>query len=208
MWRRTILSGSKSLGVLCELAPLYALGTLDEREGAEFEAHLNECASCLDEVASYSIVAADLALVTATRPPATLRARLLESIATPPIQVWKNWSDDTAPTSASGVVRANDGEWQSTGSPGVFVRQLSLDPVRQMTSMLIRMEPGSSYPRHVHASAEECYVIQGELHVGDDVVLHAGDFQRVEEGSMHAVQSTLTGCLLFISSSLHDELVD
>jgi len=38
--------------------------------------------------------------------------------------------------------------------------------------------------------------------------MHAGDYQRVEVGSEHPVQSTENGCLLFIVSSLHDELLE
>jgi hypothetical protein len=50
-------------------------------------------------------------------------------------------------------------------------------------------------------------VLQGDLRVGPTLHMRAGDYQRVEKGHQHPVQSTDGGCLLFIVSSLHDELV-
>jgi len=37
--------------------------------------------------------------------------------------------------------------------------------------------------------------------------MRAGDYQRMERGATHLVQSTQAGCLLFIVSSLQDELL-
>ena len=72
---------------------------------------------------------------------------------------------------------------------------------------LFRMAAGSEYIPHVHAGPEECYVLEGDLHVGDDIVMHAGDYQRAPAGSVHGVQRTEGGCLLLVSSSMHDEVV-
>jgi anti-sigma factor ChrR (cupin superfamily) len=72
--------------------------------------------------------------------------------------------------------------------------------------MPVRMEPGTSYPRHRHKGVEEGYVLEGDLHVGDEA-MKAGDCQRAETESIHAVQSTESGCLLRIVSSTVDELV-
>ena len=70
---------------------------------------------------------------------------------------------------------------------------------------MFRMAPGTSYPSHVHDGAEECYVLEGDLHVGD-VVLGPGDFQRATPGSHHVEQRTDGGCLLLVNSSLSDEM--
>jgi anti-sigma factor ChrR (cupin superfamily) len=204
---------SNSVDLLCELAPLHALGALDPSERASYEAHLAACAACVVELDAYLRVAEDLALVSATPPPPALRERLLQSIATdaetpaPPIQVWKDWASKDAPADAHSVVRSNAGGWEATGSAGVMVRRLAVDLERQTATMLVKMEPGSSYPRHLHATAEECFVLDGDLSVGDDLVMYAGDFQRVRGGTVHPIQSTSGGCTLFIISSLHDELM-
>jgi anti-sigma factor ChrR (cupin superfamily) len=207
------LDVTNSVHTLCELAPLYALGALDSDELRAYQAHLHGCTDCLGEVEAFSRVADELALLTAAAPPASLKDRLLSSIASepqttePPVQVWKTWSPDATTTDPMSVHRADAGGWETTGVAGITVRRLSVDVARQTASMLVRMEPGSCYPPHIHASAEECLVVEGELHVGDDLVMHAGDFQRAEGGTSHPVQYTETGCVLFISSSLHDELI-
>jgi hypothetical protein len=50
-------------------------------------------------------------------------------------------------------------------------------------------------------------VLEGDLHVGD-MVLHAGDYQCAITDSLHDVQHTEGGCVLFIVSSLRDEIID
>jgi anti-sigma-K factor RskA len=62
-----------------DLTPAYALDALDERERAEYEAHLATCADCRAELASLQESASSLAYaVTAPAPPPTLRERILE----------------------------------------------------------------------------------------------------------------------------------
>ncbi|MBI3758220.1 MAG: cupin domain-containing protein [Deltaproteobacteria bacterium] len=103
------------------------------------------------------------------------------------------------------VTRADGGVWEETGVQGVRVKRLSVDKQKDQFTALVRMEAGSSYPRHIHNGAEECLVLEGELRVGPEV-LRAGDYQRAPAGSRHGVQSTDNGCLLLIVSSLSDEM--
>ena len=84
-------------------------------------------------------------------------------------------------------------------------RRLFVDHAAQRVTMMVRMEPGSSYPAHRHAQAEECFVLSGDLWTGS-VRLLAGDYQRAEQGSRHPVQSTEGGCVLLLVSSLGDAL--
>jgi anti-sigma factor ChrR (cupin superfamily) len=69
------------------------------------------------------------------------------------------------------------------------------------------MAPGTSYPAHRHGGAEECFVLEGDLRVGADLHMRAGDFQRAEEGSVHPDQTTDHGCVLLIVSSTADEIL-
>ncbi len=62
-----------------ELTAAYALNALDEREQAEFEAHLASCAACRDQLASLRDTAASLAAASAGPAPSPeLRGRILE----------------------------------------------------------------------------------------------------------------------------------
>ena len=62
------------------LSGAYALGALDADEAAAFEGHLESCASCRDEVRSFTEAASSLADVVATPAPERLRASVLAGI--------------------------------------------------------------------------------------------------------------------------------
>ncbi len=78
-----------------ENIPAYVLGTLDAEETAALEAHLQTCASCLDELAAYRQIGDGLLMAIPPKaPPAALRQRLqklLPSAQKATHQRW-NWS--------------------------------------------------------------------------------------------------------------------
>jgi anti-sigma factor ChrR (cupin superfamily) len=118
-----------------------------------------------------------------------------------------NRGKSEAPAASVSLIRAADGVWEEVLA-GVSVKKLSVDRQRGFVTMLIRMAAGTAYPSHRHSQAEECLVLEGSLHVGTDIVMEAGDFQRAEAGSVHVPQYTDDGCLLLVTSSLEDELLD
>jgi anti-sigma factor ChrR (cupin superfamily) len=193
---------------MCERASDYALGSLGEEDARAYRAHLMVCQECVREVESLRRVLDPVAgLAPAAAPPEGLKQRLLERVrADRRAQVWKAWESDANPTGLTLLPRSEE-RWEATGVAGVEVRRLHVDRAADRATMLVRMAPGSSYPSHRHAGAEECYVIEGDLLVHGHRMV-AGDYQRASGGSLHGVQSTETGCLLLIVSSLHDELLD
>jgi anti-sigma-K factor RskA len=67
---------------LHELTAAYALDALDEREAAEYEAHLARCERCRDELVEFRETASALAYaVEAPPPPAVLRERIVAQAA-------------------------------------------------------------------------------------------------------------------------------
>ena len=197
-----------------ELCALAACDLLLPAEAAEFARHSAECALCRDEVASLRAAAGELAAtVTDVDPPERVWQRVAARVRgepTPAIQTWKRWTADAsgaAGASADLLFRgASERDWEPTGAPGVEARRLFVDPAADRVTMMVRMAAGTSWPAHLHAGPEECYVIEGDLRVGD-LHMHAGDYQRAEAGSRHGVQSTEGGCTLLLVSSLHDTLV-
>jgi quercetin dioxygenase-like cupin family protein len=208
-------------------AAAFLMGSIDGSALRSFLQHVDSgCAECGAEIAGDRET---LAYMDATElwndptldaPPAglyeTIRARLDEQKAPAgdSIQKWKSWSSSARPSGVPALqtLRASESDWQSIDVEGIRVRQLAVDPERRLVTMLIRMDAKSCYPPHRHAAAEECYVIEGELHVedglrGKETLLHAGDFQRAEAGSIHGRQWTDRGCTLLIVSSQDDELV-
>jgi anti-sigma-K factor RskA len=63
-----------------QLAAAYALDAVDERERAEFEAHLSTCAVCKPEVAGFRETLSQVAVSVAVEPPASLKASVMAEI--------------------------------------------------------------------------------------------------------------------------------
>lgn len=177
---------------------------------SDLSEHLSQCSECQAEMRAHHQAFLSLGLlVPRLSPPTRLKARVM-SMATQsgtlesPGQVWKDWHPDSLNDDLY-VVQAEEGEWSSTVYGGIQVRRLFADPQRDRITMMVKMEPGSAYPPHVHGGLEECYVLSGQLKVGKRT-LSQGDFQIAPEGSTHLTQASDQGCLLLISSSYHDEL--
>lgn len=189
-----------------ELALAYVLELLDRDPRASFEAHLSACSPCRSEVATLEplrAVLVDALLERVPRPSSDLWERVLARIDRPAgdaRQPWRRWS-----ATDESFVPA-DSPWEETGIPGVQSRRLHLDARDERVTMLVRMAPGSSYPPHRHGGPETCFVVSGDLRIGSRLHMRAGDFEHVEEGSDHPVQSTDEGCVLLITCSLSDEL--
>ena len=193
-------------------AALHAAGALGAEETLAFETRMSADSRLRAEAESFHATAAALARDAAWEevelrggPPASLKQRLLDQVRNR-AQVWKEWKGPGATAEGLRIVRAAEGRWQPIAVSGVQVKQLSVDTERRYVTMLVRMEPGTSYPCHRHAGLEECYVLEGDLRVGE-TVLTAGDYQRADAASLHGVQSTSKGCLLLIVSSQNDELI-
>lgn len=192
-----------------EKAALYLSGALTDDERRAVEAEIASGDGPLARaVTELDAVTSTLAhLVDPIAPRAETRDAVLDAVdldTNSSQQVWRGWKD--TPTDELFTLAADAGGWEPTGVEGIEVRRLFVDrPANRMTAMF-RMAPGAEYVPHVHDGAEECYVLQGDLHVGD-VVLRAGDYQRAPAGSTHGVQWTENGCVLLISSSLSDEVI-
>ena len=92
------------------------------------------------------------------------------------------------------TVPAQAGEWIETG-PGNSVKVLRSDD--ETMSILVRLAPGSTFPRHYHPEDEETYVVEGETWFGD-IHLVAGDYHLAPKGTTHGEVRTETGCVLLI----------
>ncbi len=110
-----------------------------------------------------------------------MQARLLERVRAPL---------DPALVTIAGA----GGDWQET-SPGNRVKILRSDA--ESLSMLVRLDPGTTFPAHSHPADEETLVLEGETWFGD-IHLKAGDYHLAPKGTEHGAVTTETGCTLFI----------
>jgi anti-sigma factor ChrR (cupin superfamily) len=203
----------QSLGDPEELAALDAVGALPPEEAARFEAHLLAgCEACRAERRVFERVTAALAAAAdpATPAPGTREALLRRlgmgpepSASTSPL---RQHFQEASPGQELVIRRSDESPWEPTEIPGVQVRTLFVDRGHNQFTALVRMAPGTSYPPHLHSGPEECFVLEGDLHVGAEV-MRAGDYQRAPAGSRHGVQHTEQGCLLLVTASLTDVFV-
>lgn len=194
-----------------EVAALYAAGALTPVEHQACEALLARGAPSLDaELLQLDPVIAALAQAV---PPVTPSPRIKESLLnriraagqTPlPVETKAPAAKPTSnpPPIPEGFFyqHAADAVWMPTRTPGVQIRMLYLDKVRQRATVCLKMEPGRHYPHHDHASVEEVFVLEGDLRLGD-IVMRAGDYQRAEGGTHHEDQYTENGCMVLIQMS-------
>ena len=170
---------------------LYVLGGMPKAEASRFEEHLEICRPCRQEVSTLRPVVDDLVLVAPEAdPPPGLKARVLERAGRTPCT----------------LLPAAERTWLASGVTGVELFQLWLDSENERQTILIRMQAGTSLPNHLHGGTEECFIVQGDLRESDRH-LGTGDYIRFEGGTRHTVSSD-DGCLLLVSSSLHDQLVN
>lgn len=74
--------------------------------------------------------------------------------------------------------------WRATRHKGIFLHFLRRDEATGDATVLIRMQPGCSYPAHRHNGVEEVFVLQGGY--SDARGTHrAGDYVLNDAGSAH-----------------------
>ncbi|MEQ9619881.1 MAG: cupin domain-containing protein [Deltaproteobacteria bacterium] len=180
------------------LAASYALGVLSEEEKAEFEALLKDEVAANAHLQYFKDIVNDISYNTEPlKEPEGLEKRLLGQI-----EKKKRVSEEQ---SGFLYVRADEGEWAEVVK-GVKVKQLYEDPERKYATVLVKMDAGATFPDHVHTEAEECYVIEGDLHTGGKA-FSKGDYIRAEAHSVHDSIYSENGCLLLVQSSEENEML-
>jgi quercetin dioxygenase-like cupin family protein len=101
------------------------------------------------------------------------------------------------------VVSSQQQQWKTLALPGVTLALLH-DRGGERT-LLLRMEPGAAFPRHVHPAGEQLYILEGSAEIGGQQ-LGAGDYLYTAPGAAHSVAS-VRGCTLFITVPRPIEIV-
>jgi anti-sigma factor ChrR (cupin superfamily) len=175
----------------------YAVRALPASERPAFEAHVNGCPECRQElVAVRPIIDAFVDWPTdVLRPAGSLWGSLTERIgidsnSEPSPELEARWVDEP--------------EWKEV-APGISCKLLATDVANEGVSMLVRLAPGVAYPPHTHAGVEELHLLDGELWI-DDRKLYPGDYNRGEPGTSDSRVWTETGCTCVLLTSSRDIL--
>jgi anti-sigma factor ChrR (cupin superfamily) len=98
------------------------------------------------------------------------------------------------------TLRAEEGEWQGI-APGVAIKTLRIDSTAGMRTILVRMRPQSSLDGHLHTRDEECFVLEGEIFIGNHRLCR-GDMHIARAGSVHARIRSPNGALLMVRAQI------
>ena len=180
-----------------ELAATSVLGCLSPAERSQLDVHLSDgCQECEQELRAVGELAVGLATAVAAEPPATLRAKLLAGVCPPGVL------HDQA-----GILikRPDDQPWKRF-IPGIDRKILHTDPERRYRSYLLRFEPGAKLFKHSHPEVEEILVVSGDVHISG-LHMREGDYCRASAESVHEEAWSDNGCVIFVVSSMDNQVV-
>jgi anti-sigma factor ChrR (cupin superfamily) len=124
-----------------------------------------------------------------------VKQRLLASLGAPPVP-------------AGFAFRfAADADWLPHPVPGIRVKVLALNRAAGYATLLLDVAPGTRFPAHHHAGAEECFVLSGSLHTCDRRMT-AGDFLHADADTDHGELWTEEGCRVLLVVPPEDDLAD
>jgi quercetin dioxygenase-like cupin family protein len=98
------------------------------------------------------------------------------------------------------VVRKDQKAWQPLTEKGIHYEGVSVISLHfdadkgRSTTILLKFEPGASYPYHDHPAGEEIFVLEGEATL-EEVTIKQGDYLYTPPGFKHSVSSR-TGCIM------------
>jgi anti-sigma factor ChrR (cupin superfamily) len=175
------------------------LGALDPEERLLFEDHLRAgCSQCEEELRGLQEITDVFADAVAADPPPKLRRRLLAEVSRSPRM------EESLPEGIL-VARSATLPWKPMAQ-GIEYKVLHSDRIRRYSTALIRMQPGTTMPRHRHGDIEELYMLSGDLRVSGAVV-RAGDYCRADTNSVHEAAFSETGCTFLLMASQDNQFV-
>jgi len=193
---------------MIETAASYSLGALSQQEARAFEDHLGEgCEACRAELASFETTLTTMAIADEAQAPSVkVRDELLARIRVeaPAKVLASEVPVSNAPDFIS--IHASEGKWWQVHE-GIFVKQLSVDEQSGIVTSLVKMQPGTSLPVHLHDGVEQFYIIEGDCVVRGEV-LGPGDYHRAAAGSIHESTYTVNGTMFLLVAPEHLHVLD
>jgi quercetin dioxygenase-like cupin family protein len=98
------------------------------------------------------------------------------------------------------ITKSNQKEWtplieEGVDTKGIFVKVLRHDEQnKRAPTILLKFEPGATYPYHNHPGGEEVFVLEGDATL-EGTTLSAGDYLYTLPNFKHSVTSK-KGCVL------------
>jgi quercetin dioxygenase-like cupin family protein len=70
-----------------------------------------------------------------------------------------------------------------------------------VASMLVRLAAGASLPDHGHSQDEDCYMLAGDMYLGD-ILVRAGDYQLARAGGQHVGVASDAGAVFYFHGAV------
>ena len=109
------------------------------------------------------------------------------------------------------IARTGNKEWEPLKEEGIettglFVKSLRFDRQQKRSpAILLKFEPGSTYPYHNHPAGEEIFILNGSCMV-NETLLNTGDYLYTPPGFKHGVRSE-TGCEMLLIIPAEVEII-
>lgn len=100
-----------------------------------------------------------------------------------------------------------DEDWLPHPVPGIRMKVLALDRAAGYAVLLLDAAPGTRFPPHHHAGAEECYVVSGSLYTCNRRIT-AGDFLHADAHTDHGELWTEEGARVILVVPPDDDIPD
>lgn len=120
------------------------------------------------------------------------------------IRISQAWASPFGEISQGAQVHINEQRWAPLRR-GVSTKVLH--EAKDLVSMLVWFEPGAVVPAHDHVHDEECLMVDGDLFLGD-VLLLEGEYQLAPRGTSHSELVSEHGCIVFFHGSIDPVLED
>lgn len=92
---------------------------------------------------------------------------------------------------------ATESDWLPHPVSGIRMKVLALNRAGKYATLLLDVAPGTRFPAHHHAGAEECYVVSGSLYTCGRRMT-AGDFLHADADTEHGELWTEEGCRVLL----------
>ncbi len=188
-----------------ELAALYALDVLTKDERSQFERELAQ-SELTEELAEFQAAVAAIAYSAPLVPLANdLKERLMQRIVADEVRLpGGEWVEPS--TIETLKQQAETVQWQPYALvPQTMLGTLLVDETAREVQCFVRAIGSVTFPRHRHAQSEEIVVLEGDLEIGGQVY-RSGDRVISASGTDHQ-PATQNGCLLFLRTSIDDEIL-
>ena len=103
---------------------------------------------------------------------------------------------------AQNVPVLNDAQPRIWSSFAEGADALDLQTHGGVASMLLRIAPGAQLPDHGHELNEDCFMLDGDMYLGD-VLMRAGDYQLALAGGRHVGIASDEGGLFYFHGAVH-----